>query len=155
MTAMGTTAGRGEDAPGGPDTPTRSSSGPSAWKLHVTLAAGLALCAGAFVFELGRAVGGNGLSWAYVFEWPIFAGFAVYMWWHLRKEYGRAAPEHGAAPVAGPPGGPDAGRPDPGLAAWEAYVRTLEADDATRLAGDGQPAPGAGPAGPSPRPKTR
>ena len=29
------------------------------------------------------AVGGNGLSWAYVFEWPAFAIYAIYMWWRL------------------------------------------------------------------------
>lgn len=54
-----------------------------AWRLHVTLAAGLALCATAFWFELSRALGGNALSWAYVFEWPLLAVFAVYMWWQL------------------------------------------------------------------------
>ncbi|MCL2581752.1 MAG: hypothetical protein FWE35_04780 [Streptosporangiales bacterium] len=27
-----------------------------------------------------RALGGNGLSWAYVFEWPLFAVFAVVFW---------------------------------------------------------------------------
>ncbi|HEX7444740.1 MAG TPA: hypothetical protein VF320_12670, partial [Acidimicrobiales bacterium] len=55
--------------------------GSEAAKLHVTLAAGLALCAGAFWFEVRRALGGNELSWAYVFEWPLFAAFALYMWW--------------------------------------------------------------------------
>ncbi|MGH9016548.1 MAG: hypothetical protein ACRDY1_02255, partial [Acidimicrobiales bacterium] len=30
-----------------------------------------------------RALSGNTLSWAYVFEWPIFAGYAVFMWWKL------------------------------------------------------------------------
>lgn len=34
-------------------------------------------------WQLHRAESGNGLSWAYVFEWPIFAGYAVYMWWRL------------------------------------------------------------------------
>jgi hypothetical protein len=44
---------------------------------------GLALCALAFWFELGRAERGNGLSWAYVFEWPLLGVFAVYMWWNV------------------------------------------------------------------------
>jgi hypothetical protein len=44
---------------------------------------GLALCAVAFWFELGRAERGNELSWAYVFEWPLLAIFAVYMWWNV------------------------------------------------------------------------
>jgi hypothetical protein len=28
-------------------------------------------------WQLHRALAGNGLSWAYTFEWPLFAGFAV------------------------------------------------------------------------------
>jgi hypothetical protein len=52
-------------------------------KTHFILLIGLALCAAAFWFELGRAEGGNELSWAYVFEWPLLAIFAVYMWWKL------------------------------------------------------------------------
>jgi hypothetical protein len=55
-------------------------------KVHVGLALATILCAPAFAFELSRALGGNTLSWAYVFEWPIFEGFAVYMWWKLLHE---------------------------------------------------------------------
>ena len=53
------------------------------WRTQVTLAVGLAFCVAAFWFELHRALGGNGLSWAYVFEWPLLAVFAVYMWWKV------------------------------------------------------------------------
>ncbi len=42
----------------------------------------MALC----VWQLHRALDGNELSWAYVFEWPLFAGYAVYMWWRLVHE---------------------------------------------------------------------
>jgi hypothetical protein len=31
-------------------------------------------------WQLHRALTGNGLSWAYTFEWPLFAGFAVVFW---------------------------------------------------------------------------
>jgi hypothetical protein len=31
-------------------------------------------------WQYHRALGGNGLSWAYTFEWPLFAGFAVVFW---------------------------------------------------------------------------
>jgi len=31
-------------------------------------------------WQLRRAEAGNALSWAYTFEWPIFAGFAVVFW---------------------------------------------------------------------------
>ena len=57
--------------------------GAAAVKTHVTLAVGLTLCAVAFWFEVGRALGGNALSWAYVFEWPLLGGFAIYMWWKV------------------------------------------------------------------------
>ncbi len=53
------------------------------WRTHLALAVGLALCAVAFWFELHRALGGNELSWAYVFEWPLLGAFAVYMWWRV------------------------------------------------------------------------
>ena len=84
-----------------------------ALKLHavilVVVPAFLALC----VWQIHRALGGNSLSWAYVFEWPLFAGYAVYMWWRFVHEAaedaaGRAAGvrppvprrHHGAAPAA-------------------------------------------------------
>ena len=31
-------------------------------------------------WQLHRALSGNGLSWAYTFEWPLFAGCAVVFW---------------------------------------------------------------------------
>ncbi len=78
--------------------------GSEAVKLHITLVVGLSLCVAAFIFEVKRALGGNELSWAYVFEWPLFAVFAVYMWWTtLHQNRGRrraaarpktVAPEH-------------------------------------------------------------
>ena len=37
-------------------------------------------------WQLERALSGNTLSWAYVFEWPVFAGYAVYVWWKLTHE---------------------------------------------------------------------
>jgi DNA-binding transcriptional regulator of glucitol operon len=55
-------------------------------KLHVVILivvpAFLALC----LWQVSRALGGNSLSWAYVFEWPIFAAYAVYMWWRFVHE---------------------------------------------------------------------
>lgn len=42
----------------------------------------LALCA----WQVTRALSGNTLSWAYVFEWPIFAAYALFMWWKLTHE---------------------------------------------------------------------
>jgi hypothetical protein len=42
----------------------------------------LALCD----WQVRRALAGNELSWAYVFEWPFFAGYAVFVWWKLVHE---------------------------------------------------------------------
>jgi DNA-binding transcriptional regulator of glucitol operon len=59
---------------------------PRALKLHavilVVVPACLALCA----WQISRALGGNSLSWAYVFEWPLFAAYAIYMWWRFVHE---------------------------------------------------------------------
>jgi hypothetical protein len=114
-----------------------------ALKLHaviiVIVPAFLALCA----WQITRAVGGNELSWAYVFEWPFFAGYAVYMWWRFVHE----VPELPAAAPDAPPG-PRVARPaaadepahageaapgdedsDPELAAYNAYLAQLAARD--------------------------
>jgi len=51
--------------------------------LHLTLAAIVAGCAIAGMWQLGRATGGNTLSWAYTFEWPAFAIVAGIGWWQM------------------------------------------------------------------------
>lgn len=87
-------------------------------KTHLIVLVGLALCVVAFWFELGRAEGGNELSWAYVFEWPLLAIFAIYMWWRLlhpgftfrrAREGPKIAPEYEGM-----------------LLAWQDEVRKLE-----------------------------
>ena len=57
--------------------------GTAAVKLHIGLLVGLVFCVAAFRFELSRALQGNSLSWAYVGEWPLFAGFGIYFWWFI------------------------------------------------------------------------
>ncbi len=116
--------------------------GAPALRLHLTLAVGLTICLTAFAFEISRALGGNTLSWAYVFEWPIFAAFALYMWWNLlHDEDGsrpRRAPTGGgsaadggtASPTEGTPVGTKDDDPDPDLVAWQEYLRTMEAEEA-------------------------
>jgi hypothetical protein len=75
-------------------------------KLHVVILivvpAFLALC----LWQISRALGGNSLSWAYVFEWPLFAAYAIYMWWRFVHE---AAPDGSPGDTAAAdPGGQDA-----------------------------------------------
>ena len=43
-------------------------------------------CAVAGWWQATRALAGNGLSWVYSVEWPIFALLAVAGWWHLVHE---------------------------------------------------------------------
>jgi len=91
----------------------------------VVVPAFLALC----LWQLSRALGGNELSWAYVFEWPLFAAYAVYMWWRFVHE----RPEGAAATVAGTA---DAGaRPhdDPAAAAHRAEEARRRADEDAEL----------------------
>lgn len=111
--------------------PTRLT-GSDALRLHLTLAAGLAICIAAFVIELLRALGGHSFSWMYVFEWPLFAGFAVYMWWNLLQgnDRVRRTSSNKAAHVS-------EDTPDEGLDAWNLYLQVMEAaegDDPARPA---------------------
>lgn len=49
-----------------------------AWHVFIVLATAGMIWLGDW--QLRRALSGNGLSWAYTFEWPLFAIFAVYFW---------------------------------------------------------------------------
>jgi hypothetical protein len=54
--------------------------------LHLTIAIVLPTFTLLFLWQVRRALGGNELSWAYVFEWPFFGGYAIYLWWRLVHE---------------------------------------------------------------------
>lgn len=56
------------------------------WRIHFGLILAELICIPAFIFETSRALGGNTLSWAYVFEWPILGAYAVYVWRKLLRE---------------------------------------------------------------------
>jgi hypothetical protein len=91
-------------------------------------------------WQLRRALGGNALSWAYTFEWPLFAIFAVFFWAKtIRDEVhppAEARPADGVGLPGGipapPPGGPrpagdagEDGEDDEELAAYNAYLARL------------------------------
>ncbi len=84
-----------------------------------------------FAWQVRRATSGNELSWVYVFEWPIFALYAIYMWWKLVHELpaGVGAPgaHEAASDEAGPGKGPAPGSPeeDEELAAYNRYLAEL------------------------------
>jgi DNA-binding transcriptional regulator of glucitol operon len=87
-------------------------------------------------WQYRRAMEGNALSWAYTFEWPIFAIFGVVFWAKtIRDEFN--PPETDEAPdradlAVGPPAEDARGRElmvpeseDPDLAAYNAYLARL------------------------------
>jgi hypothetical protein len=51
--------------------------------LHLALLLFVPGCALAAWWQITRAFDGNGLSYLYSVEWPIFAVVAVYFWWQL------------------------------------------------------------------------
>ena len=54
--------------------------------LHAVIVVIVPTFAGLCAWQVDRALSGNQLSWAYVFEWPFFAGYAIYMWWRFIHE---------------------------------------------------------------------
>ena len=94
-------------------------------------------------WQLHRALTGNGLSWAYTFEWPLFAGFIVVFWvktirdeFRIKRGGGQVLAEAGAAAAADLPDGfgtrqveepaDDAG--DEELTRYNAYLARLNAE---------------------------
>jgi hypothetical protein len=91
-------------------------------------------------WQLHRAESGNALSWAYTFEWPLFAIFAVVFWAKTIRDEVHPPAEAESADGVGLPGGipaPPAGGPRPAddtgeadeddgeLAAYNAYLARL------------------------------
>ena len=100
---------------------------PRAIRLHLTL---LILLPGFFLlgnWQLHRALRGNGLSWAYTIEWPLFGLYAVLLWWKLLHESdGR---QHRRKPRAAE----DLAREQSELDAYNAYLASLgDSDDRSR-----------------------
>jgi hypothetical protein len=90
------------------------------FRIHVGLVLAEVICIPAFVFELYRALAGNGLSWAYVGEWPLLGIYAIYMWKKmLREERGDVKPGR-VAKVEGE---------DARLAEWNAYLASIHKND--------------------------
>jgi hypothetical protein len=80
---------------------------PRAIKIHLTLAILAPGFVALFWWQLNRALSGNGLSWAYAIEWPVFLVYAFYMWWRLIHDTAEDATD--APPPAGAPGDSSSG----------------------------------------------
>ncbi|WP_433387175.1 hypothetical protein [Micromonospora sp. KLBMP9576] len=52
-------------------------------------------------WQVSRAAAGNAISWGYAVEWPIFAGFVVFVWWREVRLTLRPAPEDEPGATAG------------------------------------------------------
>ena len=83
--------------------------------MHVTLLILLPVFGWLTWWQLSRALAGNTLSWAYTFEWPLFAGYAIYVWWQLIHDQPTAVGGRTAAPVVGEVA-PEVGHDQPGWA---------------------------------------
>ena len=94
-------------------------------------------------WQLRRALAGNGLSWAYTFEWPLFAGFAVVFWAKTIKDEFGIKRDGSQGTLAGPSDSDDlpvSVRPvqvsvgtaeddeDEELSAYNAYLARLNAE---------------------------
>lgn len=89
------------------------------FRIHLGLILAELICVPAFVIELLRALGGNELSWAYVFEWPALGLYAVYMWRKMvREERGLVKPKS-----------PRVFRDDARLDEWNAYLASVHRAD--------------------------
>jgi hypothetical protein len=91
------------------------------FRIHMGLVLAEVLCIPAFIFEIYRALAGNLLSWAYVFEWPMLGIYAIYMWHKMiQEERGTAKPRKQKRSEPGV---------DPQLAAWNDYLSAVHQKD--------------------------
>ena len=107
---------------------------PRALKLHAVILVVVPACLALCVWQINRALSGNSLSWAYVFEWPLFAAYAIYMWWRFVHE--KTEPADVVASVNGHVDGaprPQAGPPEETSAQEEAELAAYN-DYLARLA---------------------
>ncbi|MEV5631219.1 hypothetical protein [Micromonospora tulbaghiae] len=127
---------------------------------HVAMVVLAAGCLGMGWWQVTRAAGGNAISFGYAIEWPVFAGFVIFVWWREVRQTLRAggpaptedtAPAEpgpsvtaGAAPVAATPAvrrpvrvvrvpaAPADGADDAELAAYNRYLSWLNANPGAR-----------------------
>jgi hypothetical protein len=99
--------------------------------LHAVILVIVPTFIGLCLWQVQRALGGNSLSWAYVFEWPFFAGYAVYMRWRfVHEDPDDAVVGAGPNPVGmrrDPPAAPPtpATEDDVAMAAYNDYLADL------------------------------
>jgi DNA-binding transcriptional regulator of glucitol operon len=108
-----------------------------AFALHVAVLVFVPGCGLAAWWQITRATDGNGLSYLYAVEWPIFAILSAYFWWmFIHTDYEtvglkgmrrQAATASAPAPVSSP-APPVLEVDDPELAAYNARLAALAAE---------------------------
>ncbi|MFF0376479.1 hypothetical protein [Actinoplanes missouriensis] len=112
-------------------------------------------CLGLGWWQYSRAADGNSISWGYMFQWPVFGGFVVFVWFRevqLARRRAAGEPVEEPAPAEEPaprtPGAPITfsrpvrvgNRPaateadDPELAAYNDYLAWMAAHPGARPA---------------------
>jgi hypothetical protein len=114
--------------------------------LHLVLIVAVPVFLALGTWQLRRALHGNMLSWAYVFEWPFFACYATWMWWRLVHEETAGAAE----PVPEAAGAASAGAAAAGGEAAPDIAGPLASAGSSRAGSSGPAATQPG-TGPSPR----
>ncbi len=125
---------------------------------HVAMVVLVAGCLGMGWWQVTRAAGGNAISFGYAIEWPVFAGFVIFVWWREVRQALRAAPPGDAQQAADPvpsaaagtepvattpavrrpvrvvrvPAAPADGADDAELAAYNSYLSWLNANPGAR-----------------------
>lgn len=120
---------------------------------HTLVLAAVVTMLGLGWWQLTRATGGNGLSWGYAFQWPVFAGFTGFLWAREVRRVLRGTrdqSDHPAGPVPEPAVAGGRGRrvidrgasgpaeaafddsDDPELAAYNRYLAWLSANPGAR-----------------------
>jgi hypothetical protein len=106
-------------------------------RLHVTLIVLVPSFALLARWQIDRALGGNGLSWAYAFEWPLFALYAFVVWWRLLHDDDPPAVRHRTIPFRNTSAREAAAltraaRTEAERAEYNAYLAALRSEDASR-----------------------
>ncbi|MBQ1045795.1 MULTISPECIES: hypothetical protein [unclassified Micromonospora] len=125
---------------------------------HVAMVVLVAGCLGMGWWQVTRAAGGNAISFGYAIEWPVFAGFVIFVWWREVRQALRAGPAGDAQPPGDPapsaaagaeaagttpavrrpvrvvrtPAAPADGADDAELAAYNRYLSWLNANPGAR-----------------------
>ncbi|HEY8534614.1 MAG TPA: hypothetical protein VIL44_12245 [Micromonospora sp.] len=95
-------------------------------------------------WQINRAVSGNLQSWAYALEWPVFAGFVLFVWFREVRQRWRNAPPPTPTSEPAPASGyrrpirvhrplqPVDGEADPELAEYNRYLAWLNENPGAR-----------------------